>query len=156
MGRLSTCKLCGKKITKEEKYIYSNKSYCEKCYNIKLKEREDYEKLINAICSYFNINKPTGLILKQIKDYKEKFDFEYKWISYCLWYVTYILNKKLDIKFGIAIVKYEYENSKQYYEKQLEIRNSVKIDKAKEVIRKVTINNTSIKNKLLINLDEVN
>ena len=156
MGRLSICKLCGKKITKEEKYMYSNKAYCKECYNIKLKEHEEYLNLIGGICSYFSINKPTGLILKQLKDYKEKFDFEYKWISYCLWYVTDILNKQLDIKFGIAIVKYEYENAKKYYNEQLEIKNSIKIEKPKEVVRKVTINNTSIKNKLLINLDEVN
>ena len=73
MGRLSTCKQCGKKLTKEEKYTYSNKTYCIDCYNLKLQEHEDYLNLVSGICKYFNIDKPTGLILKQLKDYKNKY-----------------------------------------------------------------------------------
>lgn len=157
MARLSTCKLCGVKLQKEEKYTYSSKTYCKKCYDFKVNEHLKYSNLIKSICSYFSINQPTGLMLKQIKECKEQFNYEYDWITYCLWYVTDILNKQLDKKYGIAIVKYEYENAKEYFNKQQLIKNSMKnIDfKPKEVVKKVKIINANNKNKFLINLDEV-
>ena len=156
MPKLSTCKLCGTKLKKEEKYTFNNKTYCKNCYDKLIEESNQYKKLISSICSYFNINKPTGLILKQIKDYKNNFDFEYNWIMYCLWYITYICNKTLDIKFGIAMVKYEYENAKKYYYKQEQIKNSVINKKSKEIVKKVKITKNSNNAKILINLDEVN
>ena len=156
MPKLSTCKLCGTKLKKEEKYTFNNKTYCKNCYDKLIEESNQYKKLINSICSYFNINKPTGLILKQIKDYRNNFDFEYNWIMYCLWYITYICNKTLDIKFGIAMVKYEYENAKKYYYKQEQIKNSVINKKSKEIVKKVKITKNSNNAKILINLDEVN
>ena len=75
---------------------------------------------------------------------------------YCLWYITYICNKTLDIKFGIAMVKYEYENAKKYYYKQEQIKNSVINKKSKEIVKKVKITKKSNNAKILINLDEVN
>lgn len=157
MARLSTCKTCGCKLTKEEKYTYSNKTYCNSCYDIKIRESTEYNILISSICNYFGDNKPTGLILKQLKDYKENFEYTYSGMSYCLWYITEILNRKLDRKYGIALVKYEYENAKAYYNNQEIIRNSINSNQEiKEVRKKIRISNKSIKNKFLLNLDEVN
>lgn len=158
MARLSTCKLCGCKLMKEDKHTYSNKTYCKKCLDIKIKESNEYNTLISSICNYFGDDKPTGLVLKQIKDYKETFGYTYSGISYCLWYITDILNKTLDKKYGIALVKYEYENAKIYYGNQEKIRNSIESSnkEVKEIIKKVKINNKSIKHKFLLNLDEVN
>lgn len=158
MARLSTCKLCGCKLTKEEKYTHSNKTYCKSCYDAKIKEFNEYNALVSSICKYFGEDKPTGLILKQIKDYKENFGYTYNGVSYCLWYITDILNRTLEKKYGIALVKYEYENAKMYYNNQEKISNSVQNsnNETKEVMRKVKINNKSIKHKFLLNLDEVN
>lgn len=155
MPRLSTCKLCEKQITKEEKFIYSNKSYCKTCYDIKIKDHEEYTNLINSICIYFSINKPTGLILKQLKEYKEKFDYTYGGMSYCLWYITEILNKKLDVKYGVAIIKFEYENAKDYFNKQQSIRNSLNKPLNNEVTKKVQIKVKKTNNNFLINLDKL-
>lgn len=154
MARLSTCKDCGNKITKEDKYTYSNKTYCKNCYDKKMKEKEQYDSLIKIICDKFNIDVPTGLILKQIKDYKEKFNYVYSGMTYCIWYSTDILKLKLDLKYGIAFVKFQYENAKDYYESQQKINKSMKDFKVKEVIKKVKIckNKSS---KFIINLDEL-
>ena len=75
-----------------------------------------------------------------------------------MWYITDILNRTLEKKYGIALVKYEYENAKMYYNNQEKISNSVQNsnNETKEVMRKVKINNKSIKHKFLLNLDEVN
>ena len=160
MPRLSTCKLCGKKLHKEEKHIYKNKTYCKDCYDILAKESNEYKNLIDSICAYFNIDKPTGLILKQIKDYKENFKYQYKWMQYCLWYVTYIQNKTMEKKYGVAIIKYEYENAMEYYNQQNKIGKGLE-DKIKKIksnenkIFKFKITKKDNRNNLLINLDEV-
>lgn len=156
MAKLSTCKLCGIKLNKEDKYTYSNKTYCKTCYEVKLQEKRDYDNLINVILKYFNLSVPNGLILKQIKDYKESFNFTYGGINYCLWYITQIKGVKLDIKYGIAMVKFEYENARNYFEQQQLIQKSIVKPINNEVIHKVKIKvNSNRKNKFLINLDEM-
>lgn len=156
MARLSTCTLCGLKLTKDEKYTYSSKTYCEKCYNSKVKDREDYNNLLKVILAYFNIEVPNGLILKQIKDYKENYNYTYGGINYCLWYITQIKNINLDVKYGIAMVKYKYDEAREYFEQQQRIQDSIVKPIDNEVIRKVKLRTNSKKrDKFLINLDEL-
>lgn len=160
MARLSTCKNCNKQIQKDEpKFKYSNKTYCDKCYNLKLKEKKDYDNLINAILIYFDIDKPNGRILKQIKDFKENFNYTYAGMHYCLWYLKEIKNIKFDVKYGITLVSYEYENSKRYFFKQQKIEQSInknfKGNKTNIIKIKKRITNKEMKDKLLIDLDEI-
>lgn len=140
IAKLSTCKSCNKKITKEEKVVISNKSYCEECSKKIKQNQEDYKNLIDIICQYYNLQCCTGLIFKQIKDYKEQFNYTYNGMSYCLWYIKEIEKKPFnEIKFGIAYIKYYYEKAKAYYEQQSKISQSVSIEKPKENIKKVII-----------------
>lgn len=157
MARLSKCKGCGKILQSDEKYTYANKTYCSKCYDLKMKEREDYDNLIQWICKYFNQVSPNGMILKQIKDYKETFQYTYAGITYCLWYLTEIKGIKLEIKYGIGLVKFEYENAKNYFLQQQSIQNSVKnIEPPIQITRKVKMKtNRNYNNKFLINIDEM-
>lgn len=153
---MSTCKGCESKITKEDKYMYSGKAYCKKCYDTKLAEAEDYKKLINVVCQYFKIDAPTGLLIKQIKDYKDQYNYTYSGIGYCLWYVKDIERRNFDIKFGIALVKYYYEKAKEYYEQQNRISQSINIEKPIEKIKTITIkNNKNKKKNILIDIDSL-
>lgn len=154
MARLSKCKSCGIELQKKDRNVYSGKTYCKKCYDLKVSEKNQYNNLIKTICNYFEINKPTGLILKQIKDYKEQFDYTYSGMQYTLWYCKDILGKSFEIKYGIALVKYQYENSKDYFLKQQQINKSVVDFKIKEVVKKVKINKSNRKS-FTINLDEL-
>ena len=156
MARLAKCKGCGIDIPKGEKYIISSKRYCKKCYDVKIKDAEDYNNLISYICSIFKIEAPNWLIVKQIKQFKEEFNYTYAGMNYCLWYLTQIKNVKMELKYGIGLVKVEYENSKNYYLQQCKIQESVKPPQNVEVKRKVkmktSINDT---NKFLINIDDM-
>jgi hypothetical protein len=156
MTRMSTCKFCGDKLTKEEKYTYSSKTCCKKCYDIKIQEKQQYDSLLKDILQYFNLSVPNGLILKQIKEYKENFKYTYGGIQYCLWYLTEIKGMKLEVKYGIGIVKFEYENAKNYFEQQQSIQNSIVKPLENEVVHKVKFKiNSRKKDKFLINLDEL-
>ncbi len=154
MVRLSTCKGCEKQITKEEKYTHSGKSYCKECYEKIQLEKEDYKNLLNTICGYFNIDCCTGLILKQIKDYKEQFNYSYAGIGYTLWYTKEIERKTFEQKYGIALVKYYYEKAKEYFEQQNKISKSITIEQPIDNTKIVKVKNMqNNKNKFLINID---
>lgn len=156
MARLSKCKECSKELKTDERFIYSNKTYCKNCYDIKIKEKNDYDNLVSWICTYFNQNVPNGLILKQIKEYKDKYEYTYSGIHYCLWYLTEIKGIKLEIKYGIGLVKFEYENAKNYFLQQQNIKESVKFVKPIEVTRTVKIKtNKNVDSKFLIDIDEL-
>lgn len=141
IGRLSTCKNCGKSLTSEEKHIYSNKTYCVDCYNIKLAEKADYDNLIKMICEYFEIEAPTGMILKQIKNYKSEFGYTDSGIGYTLWYIKNILNGKFIEKYGIYQVKNEYNNAEKYFISQQKISESAV--EYKEISKTVKFKNKS-------------
>jgi hypothetical protein len=158
MSRLSTCKGCGIKLTKEEKFTHSNKTYCKVCYDKIKQEKENYNDLLKYISECFEIEFPDGLMYKQIKDYKEQFGYNYAGMTYTLWYCREILNKKFDKKYGVALIKYEYNNAKNYFNSQQEIKNSIK-NINENSINKVKINLDKVykkdRNKMLFNLDDL-
>jgi hypothetical protein len=136
--------------------IYSNKKYCKSCGEKKLQESEQYNTLIKTICIYFNIEVPTGLILKQIKQYKAEFQYEYTGMTYTLWYLKEIKRNSFEEKYGIALIKYEYENAKNYFLQQQSIQNSVNNIKHEEKIREIKVNSKKQnRNLYLVNIDEL-
>lgn len=157
MARLSKCKGCNKELDISERKILSNKTYCIECYDSKIREKENYDNLISWICNYFNNDRPNGLILKQIKEYKDTFQYTYGGIAYCLWYITSIKGVKLDIKYGIALVKFEYENSKNYFLQQQSISESVKnIEPPVKVTKIIKVKaNRKSNDKFLLNIDDL-
>lgn len=148
MPKLSTCKNCGKKISKDEKIMISNKSYCKECAKEVELDKQSYKLLIDTICQYYDIQCCTGLIYKQIKDYKEQFNYSYNGMTYCLWYIKEIERKPFnEIKYGIAYIKYYYEKAKEYYDQQSIISKSVSMEKPIENTRVIVLKNNKINKK---------
>ena len=56
MPKLSTCKLCGTKLKKEEKYTFNNKTYCKNCYDKLIEESNQYKKLIKYGYNIYLVN----------------------------------------------------------------------------------------------------
>ena len=149
------CKGCDKQLLPEEKYTYSNKAYCLVCYTKKFEEHESYTLLLKTICDYFNLDSCTGLMLKQIKQYKDEFTYSYDGMSYTLWYCKEILKKQFIEKYGIALLKYEYENAKKYFEQQSVIQQST-INQSEIIVKKVIkTNHTKHMTNYLIDIDAV-
>ena len=139
MGRKSKCKGCETLLEKEDKYTYSGKTYCKDCYDKLQVEKDNYNQLLNTIMEYLEIQVIDGLMYKQIKDYKEQYKYNYTGMTYTLWYCKEILNKKFERKYGIALIKYEYNNAKDYFSKQQKITNSV-MEIKEPITRTVKIN----------------
>lgn len=158
MARLSICKNCGRKLQPEEKYIHASKTYCEECYQKILQESDEYKQLIEFICLNYEIERPTGLMLKQIKDMKTDFGWSYAAMTYTLWYYKEILGKQLIEKYGVALVKHFYEEASGYYSQQEQIKNQMKnlkdIELKTKVVKQNNINKINT-NLLLVNLENL-
>lgn len=160
MARLSTCKQCSKKLHPEDKYTHSSKTYCLNCYQKVKRESDEYKQLIEFICINYDIERPTGFMLRQIKEYKDEYLYNYAAMTYTLWYCREVLNKELDIKYGVALIKYYYDEARSYYTQQEKSINKLKeLDgselktKIVKTNRKVSRNNNAKNN--TFNLDDL-
>ena len=157
MGRLSTCKGCGKKLKKEEKFMHCSKAYCEDCYKKIERESTEYKQLIEFICTNYGLDKPTGFILKQIKELKNECGYNYAAMTYTLWYCKEVLNKPLVEKYGIALIKYYYEDAKDYYSQQEKLASQIeKLADAKiktKIVKHISMDSNTRPS--LINLEEL-
>jgi hypothetical protein len=160
MSRKSKCKGCSKEISKEEKIILKGKSYCKECHDNLLAETENYKLLVSTICEYFNLKEPTGLIVKQIQQYKNEYGYSNSGIGYTLWFIKEIKGKNFnETKYGIALVKYHYEEAKRYFEQQEKILNSVKNEQTEVKTRQVKLNIDKVyekdRNRMTIDIDQL-
>ena len=157
MARLSTCKGCSKKLHPEEKNTHNSKSYCSQCYEIVKRESEEYKQLIDFICVNYVITRPTGLILKQIKELRNEYDYSYAAMTYTLWYCKEVIEKQLIEKYGVALIKHYYDEARDYYSNQEKIKEKMKglenVEIKSKVIKKCKDTNVENTNKSLINLN---
>lgn len=158
MARKSICKGCGKQVEKEDKHVHSGKSYCIDCFTPIKEEAESYKTLISCICEYFEIDAPTSLIMQQIKQYKEQFNYSNSGIHYTLWYLKEIENKSFDeVKYGIALVKFNYDNAKAYHTQQARTTKSMENHVPENRVKKVKINTENLQSsskKFTLDLDQ--
>lgn len=126
MARLSTCKGCGKKLQPEEKYTHANKAYCADCYKEVQRESDEYKQLIDFICINYQIERPTGFMLKQIKELRTECSYSYAAMTYTLWYCKEVLGKHLIEKYGVALIKHFYNEACDYYNQQERMKEQMK------------------------------
>lgn len=158
MARLSTCKCCGKKLQPEEKYTHANKTYCKDCITKIQRESDEYKQLIDFICTNYQIERPTGFMLKQIKELRKDYSYSYASMTYTLWYCKDVLEKQLIEKYGIALVKHYYNEARDYYLQQENMKGRMKNIENVEIKTKIVkhqSSQTQSKKSSLINLSNL-
>ena len=126
MARNVKCPVCGTFNEKENAIYHNSKYYCKVCYENKQNESNDYKELISYICELYGIDVPTGWMLKQIKDFKEQFNYTYKGIRSTLHYFFEIQDgNDVADSIGIGIVPFVYDEAKKFYIDKKAIRDSV-------------------------------
>lgn len=155
MARLSTCKGCGKKLQPEEKYTHANKTYCEDCFKEIQRESDEYKQLIDFICTNYQIERPTGFMLKQIKELRTECSYSYAAMTYTLWYCKEVLGKQLIEKYGVSLIRHFYNEACDYYNQQERMKEQMKKIENVQVKTKVVKRQSSqsqSQNTSLINL----
>lgn len=132
MARQVKCVYCESKVDKEEAHVYKKKNYHEKCFKVWEQEKKDYENLKNYICDLHHLDFPTGVMLKQIKNYKEENFYKYRGMELALRYFYETLDNKVRQGDGIGIIPYVYEDAKLHYIKQQNIKKSIQNEDSHE------------------------
>ena len=127
MARKLKCPECGTYNDKENTVYHNSKYYCKICFENKQKEAQDYKNLVAYICELYQIEAPTGWMLKQIKDYKEQFNFTYRGIKTTLHYFYEIQEgNSVEDSMGIGIVPFVYDEAKRFYIEKKAVKDSLK------------------------------
>ena len=144
-GRKVKCPECGTFNDKENTIAHNSRYYCKICYENYMREAQAYKDLVAYICELFQMDAPTPLMCKQIKDYKEQFDYTYRGMKTTLNYFFEIQegNDPND-SIGVGIIPFVYDEAKKFYIDKKAVKDSVlecdieKMQNTKRVIQKIT------------------
>ncbi len=131
------CHQCGKEINKDNAIqikprIYVCSADCEQKYKAKnvqssqkeSKKCDDLIELKSYINQLYNGNVNWGLVMRQIKSFKEEYGYTYK---QQLWVLKYAYEVK-DMCFeaqGIGIIPWLFKEAKQFYSQLSSVRKSL-------------------------------
>lgn len=150
------CNCCSNVVSSDDLIIYNKKTYCSACYDVIHRDATEYKKLIKYICEIFDIPAPTGFILKQIKNMKTKNNWNYGAILYTLWYYFEILEKQLYLEYGIGFVERYYDQAREFYNHQEQLKQTAKRLSNKTVPIRLVKSNIKKSDKPTNNLININ
>ena len=136
--RLRTCPKCKEKVDplSENAIDIENSTLHRECYERSKREKENLTNLLDYISLKYNIEFPTGYMLKQISDYRNKRGYSYKAMLATLKYVFEVEKIPLKEGVGLGLIPFYFEKAKAYYSKLRIAGNSA---------TNITINNTTVK-----------
>lgn len=159
MARLVKCYgTCGEKHSSDEMEKLSGKNFCPECYIKEKTNRENREAAYRIIAHAYDIQMPTTLMKKHVKDMHENYGWSYKRIMVL---ADYVFNKKkikmLDMKYGVKHLENYHQEMNEYY---LKIKRQKSMNKGKKnpkETRKIKgdFNNNTYKKSKIINLEEL-
>ena len=125
MAHYVICQYCKAKFDRDkEPYVeisnrrYAHKACAEKNQIQKTQKEKDYEALVNYIENLFGVGYVSAKVAKQIKEYRETYNYTYSGMLGTLVYWYEVKGAKTDLaNGGIGIVPYIYEQAKEYYSK---------------------------------------
>lgn len=150
------CALCEELFPKEELTVKSQKKYCKTCLTIKeeesLKNKTDWDLLFKYICKLYNIEKPTGMMFVQMKNFRQDYDYTNIGMYYTLQYYYEILDNSVLEDSGLGILPYYYDKAKKHYNKMFNLQDIIEDfesnEKSIQIKTKVTNKITITKNPL--------
>ena len=159
MARLVKCYgTCGEKHSSDEMRKLSGKNFCPECYIKEKTNRENREAVYRVIAHAYDLQMPTTLMKKHVKDMHENYGWSYKRI---LALADYVFNKKkinmLDMKYGVKHLENYHQEMNEYYikrKRQKDLNKGKKNPKETKVI-KGNFNNNTYKKSKIINLEEL-
>lgn len=98
-------------------------------------EENDRRELIRYICEKYDMKKPSGMILKQIKSFKDEFEYTYKGMELSLRFFFDVEKNGVKEDTGIGIIPYIYDRATKYHMNIIKVQQSIE-DNEEEEVRK--------------------
>lgn len=161
MAKKLKCNLCNEYFDKEDLTIKGAKKYCTTCLPIfeeeKKKNKNDWDLLYDYICNLYNIKIPTGMMFKQMKDFREEYEYTNIGMYYTLKYYYEILENKVLEGTGLGIIPYFYDKAKIHYNKVFDLEevanNFENTEQSVKIKTKLLNKNLEIKKPLPLNIN---
>ena len=123
MAHFVICKYCNDRFDRDiEPFVevssrrYAHKSCYDKVNNAIPQEEKDYNNLELYIKKLFNIDKINAKTRKQIKEFREEYNYTYTGMLKTLYWWYDIKGHTTELaRDGIGIVPYVYEDAEKYY-----------------------------------------
>ncbi|SNZ10019.1 hypothetical protein SAMN05421503_1474 [Terribacillus aidingensis] len=125
MGRQVKCPYCETKLDQEDAISHQKRYYHPNCLEAKKNESQDYKDLIEYICELHGISRPTGMMVKQIKEFRNDYNYKLKGIELALRYFYETESNPVREGDGIGIVPYIYDKARDHYVTILNVEESV-------------------------------
>lgn len=160
---MKVCPVCKEQLHKDEAIKQGNRYYHSNCLEEKQKKDEekkqgkksnDYKDLIDYICKKYRLRAPSGMIMKQIKEYKDQYEYTYKGMELALRYFYDVLDNPI-YGDGVGIIPYIYEEAKEQYIRKIEIKKKVEKENMTTEERVVYIQPQKRKNKKIIDISSI-
>ena len=139
------CPVCGKTNDKETAVKVNRRYCCSDCVDAYRRElakkataeSSGYTELVSTICKLYEIPKPTGMMLKQIKTFHDALDLTYDGMRATLVYAVNWSNPavSLDASSGISFVPYKYDEARRFFEDIGAVANHLSTVDARKVFR---------------------
>lgn len=125
MARQVKCPYCEGYLNKEDAHEHKKKYYHVECFETWRMEADHRKELIEYICELYGLESPTGMMLKQIKDFQTDYKYKLKGIELALRYFHETLENSVQQGAGIGIVPFIYEDAKRHYIMKKKVEQSV-------------------------------
>jgi uncharacterized protein Usg len=147
VARQVKCPYCEQQLNKEEAHEYKKRYYHTTCFEQWRKEVDHRKELTDYITQLYGVA-PTGMMLKQIKEFQEEYKYKLKGIELALRYFHETLGNRVQEGSGIGIVPFIYEEAKNHYIKRMKITESMhNLDKSGELLVYINPNQNKRKSK---------
>lgn len=164
MARRVKCPTCDKLNDKKDTVQLSDKRYyCIECAEQreiqKARNKNDWDELFEYICDIYNIDTLTGMMFKQIKEFREVYNYTNKGIYLTLKYYYETLENEVKEGVGLGIVVYYYEKAKNHFIEKMRVKKHLDNFEINEQVNTVKIKKINIDNPLYkkqLSFDNVN
>lgn len=119
VGRMRTCPKCKEKVNPLDVNAIdrSEATYHLECYESIQRENVKRTELYDYIALKYNIEFPTGFMLRQIREYHDTRKYSYTAILTTLKYMFEIEKVSIEQRNGLGLVPYYMEKAKRHYKK---------------------------------------
>jgi len=163
MAKKVKCPSCNKLNDKENTQKLDNRYYCIECAEERTKEKakhmDGWDELYSYICELYDINTLTGMMFKQIKDFRDNYGYKNSGMYLTLKYYYEVLENEVKEDTGLGIIVYYYERALKHWLEVREIQKHLESFEINEELNVVKIKNIDIQNtinKKQLSLDNVN
>ncbi len=145
MPRKLKCPSCSRLNDKENTKQIGNRHYCVTCAEDKEKSsqhnKDGWDDLYKCICEIYNIKTLTGMMFKQVSDFrKEPYNYTNTGMCLTLKYFYNILENEVLEDSGVGIIPYFYEKAKQHFIERMDIEEYMDHFEYQEETKIVKIN----------------